>query len=131
MNDLFHRLYESYVAWAASMPDAKLSTIIRLTLLFAAPTAIYSAAFAAGHREGLRRLAAALLADGLILAVRIPLPHEPTTRAWTLTTCLLLLAYLPGIHPFLVCRQVGRQRRLRTGLYLLMGALLLVGLLWS
>lgn len=58
MNDVFHRIYEWYIIWAGSMPDEKLITIIRLTLLFAVPTAIYYWAFISQHREGFGRFVA-------------------------------------------------------------------------
>ncbi|MDD5677081.1 MAG: hypothetical protein PHW60_03695 [Kiritimatiellae bacterium] len=131
MDDIIHRLYEAYITWAGTIPDLKLITIIRLTLLFAVPTAIYYWAFISGRREGFGRFLASVLADGLILAIVIRVPHDVTARAWILTVCVLLLAYLPGVHPFFVYREAGRQKRLRTGLYVLMGILLLAGLLWS
>ena len=131
MQDLFHRFYEGYIGWAGTVPDGKLITIIRLTLLFAAPTAIYYWAFISGKREGFGRLAAAIIADGLVLALSIRVPYETTARAWILTGCLMLLAYLPGALPFLVHKQAGCQRRLRTGLYVLMGLLILIGMLWN
>ena len=131
MQDIFHRFYEWYLGWAGNIPDGKLITIVRLTLLFAAPTAIYYWVFISGRRQGLGRLAAAIAADGLICAMPIRTPYDAAARAWILTGCLLLLAYMPGALPFLVFKEAGRQRRLRTGLYVLMGGLLLVGLLWS
>lgn len=131
MSDLFHRFYEWYVCWAGNVPDSKLITIVRLTALFAAPTAIYYWTFISGHREGVGRLLAAFLADCLILAIPIRVPQDTTVRAWILMVCLLSLACLPGACPFFVFKEAVRQNRLRTGLYVLMGALLLVGLLWS
>jgi len=131
MNDLFHRFYEWYIGWAGNVPDDNLIAIIRLTALFAAPTAIYYWAFISDNREGVGRLLAAVLADGLILAVPIMVPQDITARAWILTVCLMALASLPGVCPFFVFKEPRRQRRLTTGLYVLMGVLLLVGLLWS
>ena len=131
MQDIFHRFYEWYLGWAGNLPDGKLVTIVRLTLLLAVPTAIYYWAFISKNREGIGRFIAAFIADGLVLSCPIRLPADTTARAWLLTLCILLLAYLPGALPFLVYREAGRQRRLRTGLYVLMGGLLLVGLLWS
>ena len=131
MNDVFHRIYECYINWAGSMPDGRLITIIRLTLLFAVPTAIYYWAFISRHREGFGRFLIAFIADFLVLAIPISVPHDVTAKAWIVTICVLLLAYLPGVHPFFVYREAGRQKRLRTGLYVLMGTLLVAGLLWS
>ena len=131
MDDLFYRSYEWYIGWAGNVPDGKLITVVRLTALFAVPTAIYYWAFISGHREGVGRLLAAVLADGLILAIPIRVPYDITARVWILTVCLLALASLPGAGPFFVFKEARRQRRLRTGLYVLMGVLLLVGLLWS
>lgn len=131
MEDIFHRFYEWYINWAGSVPDGRLITIIRLTLLFAMPTAIYYRAFISRNREGFGRFVASFLADGLVLAIPIRVPYDVTAKAWIFTLCVLLLAYLPGIHPFLVYKEAGRQRRLRIGLYVLMGMLLLIGMLWS
>lgn len=131
MEDMFHRGYEAYIVLAGNIPDAKLITIIRLTLLFAVPTAIYYWAFISGRREGFGRFIAAVLADGLILATTIRVPYDITAKAWILTVCVLLLAYLPGVHPFFVYKEAGRQRRLKMGLYVLMGTLLVIGMLWS
>ncbi len=131
MNDTYHRFYCWYIGLAGSVPDGKLITIVRLTLLFAAPTAIYYRAFISRNREGFGRFVAAIAADGLILAMPIRVPYDTTARAWLLAGCLLLLAYIPGAHPFLVYKEVGRQRRLRTGMYVAVVFLLFVGLLWS
>ena len=131
MQDMFHQRYELFINWAGSVPDGGLITIIRLTLLFAVPTAIYYWAFISRHREGFGRFIASFLADGLVLAIPIRVPYDVTARAWILTMCVLLLAYLPGAHPFFVYKEAGRQRRLRIGLYALMGTLLLIGMLWS
>ena len=131
MEDFFHRLNAAYIPWAGSIPDMKLIAIIRLTLLFAVPVAIYYWAFISQHREGFGRFLIAFIADFLVLAIPISVPHDVTAKAWIVTICLLLLAYLPGVHPFFVYREAGRQKRLRTGLYVLMGTLLVAGLLWS
>ncbi len=131
MNDAFYRVYEWFVQWAGSVPDDKLVTVIRLTLLFLVPMAIYYAAFINGQRGGVARLVAAIVADGLILSVPLRVPYDTTARAWILTGCIMLLVYIPGAHPFLVHREAGKQNRLRRGLYILMGILLVVGLLWS
>lgn len=131
MDDYFHRIYGLYIDWAGNIPDSKLLTIIRLTLLFAVPTAIYYWAFISGRRGGFSRLVAAVLADGLVLAVPIHAPYDLTARAWIFTGCIMALAYSPGSLPFLVYREAGRQRRLRLGLYVLMAVLLVVGLLWN
>lgn len=131
MNDVFNRAYVWFAGWAGSVPDEKLGTVIRLTLLFLTPMAIYYSAFINGNRGGLGRLVAAIIADGLILSMPIRVPYDITTRAWILTGCLLLLAYIPGAHPFLVYKEAGKQKRLRRGLYILMGLLLVAGLLWS
>lgn len=131
MNDFFNRVYVWFEGWAGGVPDEKLITIIRLTLLFLAPMAIYYAAFINGNRGGLGRLVAAIIADGLILSMPIRPPYNITARAWILTGCIILLIYIPGAHPFLVYKEAGRQQRLRRGLYILMGMLLVTGLLWS
>lgn len=131
MNDVFHRIYEWYIIWAGNVPDRRLITIIRLTLLFAVPAAIYYWTFISRHREGFGRFIASFLADGLVLAIPIRVPSDVTARAWIFTMCVLLLAYLPGMLPFLVCKAAGCQRRLRIGLFMLAGTLLLIGMLWS
>jgi uncharacterized membrane protein len=131
MQDIFHQLYEGYIRWAGCVPDAALITLLRLTLLFAVPTAILYWSFISGRREGFGRLLTAIIADGLVLAMPIRLPFDSTARALILSICVLLLAYLPGALPFLVYREAGRQRRLRTGLYVVLGVLLVVGLIWT
>ena len=131
MQDIFHRIYEWYVGWAGNLSDGKLIAMIRLTLLFAAPTAVYYWTFISGNREGFGRFAVAVLTEGLVLAMPLRVPCDETARASILTICALLLVYLPGVHPFLVYREAGRQRRLRIALYVVMGTLLLIGMLWS
>ncbi len=131
MQDIFHRFYEWYIGWAGNVPDGKMASLLRLTLLFAAPTAIYYWAFVSGHRAGFGRLLAAIVADGLILAMPIWLPYNDMARAWLLAGCVCALACIPVAHQFLFFKEVGRQRRLRKWMYILMGILALVGLIWS
>jgi hypothetical protein len=131
MEDFLHRLCGWYINAVGNVPEGKVVATVRLALLFAAPMAIYYSAFISGNRGGLGRMLAAIVADGLILSMAIPLPCNVTARAWILTGCLLMLAYIPGAYPFLIYREAGRQRRLRTALYVVMAVLLFVGLLWS
>ena len=130
-NDVFNSTYTTVVNWLGAMPNGKMSAVVRLALMFAVPAAIYYVTFINGNRGGRGRFAAACLADGVIVAMPILLPNDITIRAWIITGCVLLLAYLPQKHPEHVYREYGKQRRLRKCLYLLVTILLLVGFVWS
>lgn len=130
MNDAFHRLYQWYVWVAGSVSDETVITLIRIALLFAVPTIILYWTFINGQREGAARFLASIVAEGIVLALPIPVPYDMVPRAWILAICAIALGYLPGILPFLIVREAGRQQRLRKGLYAAAGILTVVGLLW-
>ena len=121
----------SYVGWAGNVGDDKLSMLVRVALLFAIPEAILYWSFVNNRREGAARFLACLLADGVILALPIPVPYETTARAWIIAISAVALACLPGMLPFMIFPEVGRQQRLRRGLYVFAGFLLIIGMLWS
>ena len=121
----------SYVGWAGNIGDDKLIMLVRLALLFATPQATLYWYFTNNRRENVSRFLACLLADGVILGLPISVPYDTTARAWILAISAIGLACLPGILPFLIFPEVGRQQRLRRGLYVFAGFLLIIGMLWS
>ena len=131
MDDIYHKLYERYVAWAGTVPEGKLTVLIRLTLLFLVPSAILYWAFVNGRRTGGARFLLLIVAELLVLATPIPLPNVAVVRAWILILAVFAVICLPGMLPFLLVPEAGRQRRLRRVFYAVALVMVVIGLLGS
>jgi hypothetical protein len=131
MKNLVRTLFDKYCDWIDHWTQGHFAFFLQVVLLFGLPAVFCFLAFKRGNRSVCLQMLAFVF--GILLACtihveKIVIPN-PVIKAWILTICIAVLAFLPGFLPTLLTPTLGKQRKLRMGLWVLLAGLLLANLL--
>lgn len=125
--DIISRTTDMYFTWAGCLSPVYVHGLLRTLFLFALPTVIVTALFARGNRSVFLQVLGCVI--GVLLAMTVPVGlldvQHRIVRGWLVALTMVLLAFLPAILAFLLVPNLGAQRKVRVGLYLLLGILLI------